>query len=67
MGNLLSERLDELVKKGASRLVDANDEVVGLYAQTALLVLANQNERVKKELTETYKNANGETQRIWRI
>ena len=60
-GKPLSERLDELAKKGIT-LADANDEV-GLYAQTALLVLANQNERVK-ELTETYKNANGETQRM---
>ena len=60
-GKPLSERLDELAKKGIT-LADANDEV-GLYAQTALLVLANQNERVK-ELTATYELANGETQRM---
>lgn len=60
-GRPLAERMGELAAKGIT-LADANDEV-GLYAQTALLVLGNQNERVK-ELTETYKNANGETQRM---
>lgn len=60
-GRPLAERMGELAAKGIT-LADANDEV-GLYAQTALLVLGNQNEKVK-ELTETYKKANGETQRM---
>lgn len=60
-GRPLAERMGELAAKGIT-LADANDEV-GLYAQTALLVLGNQNDRVK-ELTETYRNANGETQRM---
>ncbi len=60
-GRPLAERMAELAAKGIT-LADANDEV-GLYAQTALLVLGNQNDKVK-ELTETYKNANGETQRM---
>lgn len=60
-GKPLSDRLQELANKGIT-LADANDEV-GLYAQTALLVLANQNEKVK-ELTGTFQLANGETQRM---
>ena len=47
-GKPLSERLEELAEKGIS-LADANDEV-GQRAQTVLLVLAKQSEKVK-ELT----------------
>lgn len=60
-GRPLVERLDELAKKGIS-LADANDEV-GLYAQTALLVLARENDAVK-ELTKSLGLANGETERM---
>ena len=60
-GRSLVDRLDELAKKGIT-LADANDEV-GLYAQTALLVLARENEGVKA-LTSSLKAANGETQRM---
>lgn len=59
-GKPFSERLTELARKGIT-LADANDEV-GLYAQTALLVLAKQDEQVKA-LTETYRQMNGEAQR----
>ena len=59
-GRPFADRLQELADKGIT-LADANDEM-GLYAQTALLIIAAQNEKVK-ELTETYKNASGEARR----
>lgn len=64
LGQPLSKRLDELAKKGIT-LAAANDEV-GLYAQTALLVLTNQKRRVD-ELTEAFNKANGETERMANI
>jgi len=57
-GKPLQERLEELSKAGIT-LAGANDEV-GLYAQTALLVLANQKERIT-ELTKAYRNSIGAT------
>lgn len=59
-GKPLAERMQELADRGIT-LADANDEV-GLYAQTALLVLAKQNDKVK-ELTQSLSNVNGEAQR----
>lgn len=59
-GRPFADRLQELADKGIT-LADANDEV-GLYAQTALLVIAEQNEKVK-ELTKTYQAASGEAQK----
>lgn len=59
-GKPLNERLQELAASGIT-LADANDEV-GLYAQTALLVIAKQLDKVN-ELTEGFENLNGETQR----
>lgn len=60
-GRPLAERMDELARKGIT-LADANDEV-GLYAQTALLVLASQKKKVD-ELTVSLNNSAGETQRV---
>ena len=55
-GKPLSETLEELGEKGIT-LADAND-LVGERAQTALLVLSKQHEKVK-ELTGSYDNASG--------
>jgi len=57
-GKPLQQRLDELAKSGITLAV-ANDEV-GLYAQTALLVLTKYKPKID-ELTEAYKAAIGET------
>lgn len=59
-GKPLAERMKELADQGIT-LANANDEV-GLYAQTALLVLARQNDKVR-ELSETFGDLNGEAQR----
>lgn len=57
-GKPLQQRLDELAQSGLT-LAGANDEV-GLYAQTALLVLSKYKPRID-ELTEAYNNAVGAT------
>jgi len=57
-GKPLQERLDDLAKSGIT-LAQANDEV-GLYAQTALLVLTKYKTRID-ELTVGYNNATGAT------
>lgn len=59
-GRPFAERLSELAKSGLT-LADAQDEV-GRYAQTALIVLSKNNDKIK-ELTETYHNVNGEAER----
>jgi len=55
-GRPLSERLKELAANGIT-LADAQDEV-GRYAQTALIVLANQAEKVE-DLKLQYQSVNG--------
>lgn len=57
-GKPLQQRLDELAKSGLT-LAGANDEV-GLYAQTALLVLTRYKTKID-ELNQAYKEAKGET------
>jgi hypothetical protein len=59
-GRPLAKRLQELADKGID-LAGANDEV-GLYAQTALLVLAKQNDKVK-ELAGSLNTMGGEAKR----
>ena len=57
-GKPLQQRLDELSKSGIT-LAQANDEV-GLYAQTALIVLTKYKTRID-ELNIAYENAVGST------
>lgn len=59
-GRPVAERMQELANKGLT-LTDAFDEV-GRYAQTALLVLSSNNEKVK-DLTKTFQGAQGEAKR----
>lgn len=63
-GGTLQDRLAKLGKEGIT-LAGANDEV-GLYAQTALLVIVKQIEKVNK-LAEEFKNLNGEAERTAEI
>lgn len=60
-GKPLQERLDALAKAGIN-LAAANDEV-GLYAQTALLVLTKYKPKID-ELTIAYEAAKGQTQEM---
>jgi hypothetical protein len=63
-GKPAANALREVSMRGIT-LTDAMDEV-GRYAQTALIVLANQ--RIKlEELTESYKHVNGEALRMRKI
>lgn len=63
-GKPVVERLKELAAQGIT-LADANDEV-GLYAQTALLVITKQIDRFE-ELTTVLENLNGEAERTAEI
>lgn len=60
-GKPLQERLDDLAKAGIT-LAQANDEV-GLYAQTALLVLTKYKPRID-ELTILFNEATGSTKEM---
>lgn len=63
-GKPVVERLKELAAQGIT-LADANDEV-GLYAQTALLVITKQIDRFE-ELTKVLEDLNGEAERTAEI
>lgn len=63
-GKPVVERLKELAAQGIT-LAGANDEV-GLYAQTALLVITKQIDRFE-ELTTVLENLNGEAERTAEI
>lgn len=63
-GKPVGERLRELAEKGIT-LADAEDEV-GFHAQTALLILANNVDKID-ELTKQYENSAGAAREMARI